>query len=422
MRDEALKQQIRQARGKFVAMAGTYSLGVFNDQFYKQAAMLLAVAIGLKHLQGRVLLVFTLPYLLFAAYAGWLADRFPKNRVVIAAKVMELAAMTCGGIGIALQSWPLVLVMACIMGWQSCIFSPSLNGSIPELYPASYVTTANGFLKVFVTASILTGVAAAGPVLDIPGTGPRGIPMGRLAAGIGVIAVSTLGVVISFFVPRRPAADPRARFPWTGFLFLNTVRELGQIRKDRLLWTTVCADVFVWFVGSVQVLLINVMGVEQFGYSKTLTSAMLASEVLGLAIGGLLGARLARGERWYRVLAPSALLMSALLAGMTLTPAVPASVRPAVLMALLGGAGLAGGILMIPCEAFIQVRPVAERRGTVIASANFAIFLGILLSAPITNTLNALVTPTVSFGLLGALSLLAADQLAEVLPRKGHVS
>ena len=62
------------------------------------------------------------------------------------------------GIGLATQAWWLILVMAFLMGWQSCIFSPAINGSIPELYPPSYVTTANGILKVFVTVSILAGV------------------------------------------------------------------------------------------------------------------------------------------------------------------------------------------------------------------------------------------------------------------------
>lgn len=420
MNDDPLKQQIRQGHGKFAAMVGTYALGVFNDQFYKQAAMLLAVAVGLKHLQGHVLFVFTLPYLVFAAYAGWLADRFPKNRVVIGAKVMELAAMICGGVGIVTQTWSLILVMACVMGWQSCIFSPALNGSIPELYPPSYVTTANGILKVFVTASILSGVAASGPVLEIFGTKTQvQKDMGRLVAGIGVIAISMLGVLVSFFVPRRPAADPQARFPWTGPR--DTVRQLWQIQKDRLLWTTICANVFVWFVGSVQILLINVMGLEQFGYRKTLTSALLASEVLGLAVGGLLAARLAKGERWYRVLVPAALLMSLFLSGVALTPLLPPSVRPAALVVLLGGAGITGGVFMIPCEAFIQVRPAAGRKGTVIASANFMVFAGILLSAPIGNGLNAALRPTVSFGLLAAFSLLVAVILFVVLPKKGRV-
>ena len=416
MSDENLRKQIREARGKFAAMAGTYALGVFNDQFYKQAACLLAISVGMKWMQGWVVAVFTLPYLAFAAYAGWLADRFPKNRVVVGAKVLELAAMICGGIGIATQSWPLVLVMACIMGWQSCIFSPALNGSIPELYPPSYVTTANGILKVFVTVSILAGIAAAGPVLDLK-IGPAGTPVGQLAVAFGVVSISAIGVVVSVFAPRRPAADPGARFPWTGPI--DTVCQLWQTTKDRMLSITISADVFIWFAGSIQVLLINVMGKEQFKYSSTTTSLLVVAEVLGVAMGGVLAIWLAKGKRWHRVLVPSAIVMALTMGAIMLVPVLPRPLRMWVLLSLLWIAGMAGGTFMIPCEAFIQVRPAPEKRGTIIASANFAVFAGLLVSGPIANWLNAHVVPTTSFGLLGLLTLLIAAALFVLLPKKG---
>ena len=74
--DEATLSAIRKGRAKFIAMAVTYFLGVFNDNFFKQAALLLAIAAGLSKLQGDATLYFSLPFVLFSAYAGWLADRF----------------------------------------------------------------------------------------------------------------------------------------------------------------------------------------------------------------------------------------------------------------------------------------------------------------------------------------------------------
>ena len=60
-------------------MVTTYSLGVFNDNFFKQAAMLLAVAAGKSELQGTAAILFSLPFILFSAPAGWLADKFIKT-------------------------------------------------------------------------------------------------------------------------------------------------------------------------------------------------------------------------------------------------------------------------------------------------------------------------------------------------------
>src|SRR5512133_1087842 len=137
--DISRRDQIRKARGKFLAMAVTYSLGAFNDSFFKQAACLLALAGGIGYLQSVVGMVFTLPFIFLAAPAGWLADRFPKRRIVIAAKCLEVTAMLCGAAGICLRNWWLILVMVATMGVHSTIFGPALNGSIPELYPADYV-------------------------------------------------------------------------------------------------------------------------------------------------------------------------------------------------------------------------------------------------------------------------------------------
>ncbi|MFA5187482.1 MAG: hypothetical protein WC551_13465, partial [Patescibacteria group bacterium] len=88
MTEGLFDEAIVRARAKFVAMAATFSLGVFNDNFYKQAVLLLAVGAGRPDMQGYALALFTLPFIVFAAPAGWLADRFPKRTIVIGAKAV----------------------------------------------------------------------------------------------------------------------------------------------------------------------------------------------------------------------------------------------------------------------------------------------------------------------------------------------
>ena len=79
--EQSMQQEIKQARKRFIAMAVTYFLGVFNDNFFKQAVLLLAVGAGMSSLQGRATELFSLPFILFSAWAGWLADRFTKKRL-----------------------------------------------------------------------------------------------------------------------------------------------------------------------------------------------------------------------------------------------------------------------------------------------------------------------------------------------------
>lgn len=390
------------ARRKFAAMAGAYALGTFNDNFYKQAVMLLAVAVGKEHFQGYAAIAFSLPFMLFAAPAGWLADRYPKRRVVIGAKALEVIAALVGAAGVITGNLTLMIAMVALMGLQSTFFSPALNGAIPELYPADHVTRANGVLRMLVTFGILMGIALSGFVLDIKGDGAWGASRGQLMLGACVVGVALVGFLVSLFVPSRVAADPTRAFPWSGPL--ETLRELGRMFKDFQLGRILIADVFIWAVGVFQIQIINPMGVKQFGLSKGSTSLLVAAQLLGLAVGGLLAARFAKGERWYRVLFPACVAMAIFMFLISAVPALPANLQMGSLYLFIALAGAAGGLFLIPCESFLQIRPEASRKGAVWAAANFASFAGMAVAGGLYIPLKNM-TPTLAYGILGAASL-----------------
>jgi len=91
--------------------------------------------------------------------------------------------------------------------------------------------------------------------------------------------------------------------------------------------------------------------------------------------------------------------------------------QPAGLFVLIALIGIGGGIVMVPCESFIQMRPAAEKKGAVIAAANFAAFSGILLSGPVANVLNAHLKPTDSFGVIGLLAWIVGASVMVALKR-----
>jgi hypothetical protein len=139
--------------------------------------------------------------------------------------------------------------------------------------------------------------------------------------------------------------------------------------------------------------------------------------MVGIGAGGLLSARLAKGVRWHRVLVPAGACMGLAMLALAAAPLLSGPVRlPGffLLMALVGGFG---GLFLIPVESFIQVRPDPARRGAVLAAANFAVFGGILLSGPLSSLLNALWRPTVSFAVVGALTLSLSLAIRAVLGR-----
>lgn len=407
--------QIRQARGQFAAMAGAYFMGNFNDNFFKQAVMLLAVAALQEQFQGYVVIAFSVPFMLFAAPAGWMADRFPKRNVVIAAKGTELAAACIGAIGVLTGHLWVMVGMVGLMGVQSTFFSPALNGSIPEVYPASYVIKANAILRMIVNIGILIGISLAGPILDLKGPVILGAAHGRGVLGLCVVGFAILGLVVSFGTPSRPPADPRRAFPWSGPL--DTLRELANVWKDHQLGRILLADVFIWAMGVFQVQVINPLGVNQFSLGKTGAGLLVAAQMLGLAGGSLLSARFAKGARWFRVLIPAGLGMAILMGAIALVPLAPGSFQVPLVFSLIGLAGVAGGLFLIPCESFLQTRPAPARKGAVWASANFASFAGMAMAGALYIPLKFM-KPTLAYGVLGILALLFTAWLAAEFRKK----
>jgi len=421
--DTETLERIRHGRKHFIAMAGAYSLGVLNDSLFRQAVIFLAVAADMLKLRSAAIVIFSLPYIVFAAPAGWLADRFAKRNVVIGAKALELAAMICGAVGICTGNWALILTMLAVMGLQSAVFNPALNGSIPELYPAVYVTRANAILRVVVNSSILLGIALSGVALDLTPRNPTGwvdgdpfkaaggIPPGNLAVAFAVVAVSALGVVISLGVPKRPPAAPGKKFPWSGPA--DTLKALYETRKDPLLAVAVAASTFFWFIGALQVLVLTPLGEKQFGLSKSITSALIVAELAGVAVGGLVSSKLAVGKRWFRVLAPAVFVMGACMFAVAAIPFAPRQTHAPLLFLALSVMGIAGGVLSIPVDSFIQVHPAPDRKGATIAAANFASFCGIILAGPASAGLDLLAGAkfTNGFAVMGGFAFFAGIAL-----------
>lgn len=398
------REQILWARKRFIAMALTYFLGVFNDNFFKQAVLLLAVAIGMNQIQGYATELFSLPFILFSAWGGWLADRFAKKRVVIGVKFLELAAMLIGAYGILTMNWTCVLAMVFLMGLQSTLFGPALNGSIPELYPRQYVTRANASLKLVTTVAILLGMALAGFALDQHWFATT-IPFGRVLVACIVVSIGLLGVVASFGVFSRPASGSTTPFPWTGPL--NSIRDLVLLKKDPLLLLAVCCDSFFYFISLLAVLVINTLGLQQLGLSTSATSILSVSLMVGVCIGSLVAAKITSHEKWTHVLLPGASGMGFSLAAAGLLVSYGTSYQFPILLILLILAGTFGGLFLIPVTSFIQVRPKADSKGRIIGVDNFLAFSCMLLAGRIFPTLDSAFEPSQSMLLLGTVSMLS---------------
>ena len=194
------------------------------------------------------------------------------------------AAMLAGAWGILSLNWTAMLLMLFCMGASSTLFSPALNGSIPEIFPPHSVPRVNALFKLFTTASILLGVMLAGAALDRQWVDTL-IPFGRWLVAVGVVLVAVLGLAGAALVPYRPAVPCRERppFPWLGTW--DSLNDFLRLRRDRALALVIAADAFFYFISTLVLLEINALGVRELGFSKTVTSLLPTALMLGICAG-----------------------------------------------------------------------------------------------------------------------------------------
>lgn len=404
-------------------MAGCYAMGNFTDNFIKQAAVLMAVGLG--SLQSMVTVLFAIPFVIFSAWAGWLSDRLPKRGIVIGAKVVELLAITIGGIAIWKMWWPGIMAVIFLMATQSTIFTPAINGAIPENFARGDVPRVNSIIRSISTAAVLAGIALAGPLLDLrPEHGIinwvptlstlTGAEYGRLSTGLFAILISCIGLLLALSIKRSssPKGDT-APFPWAGPI--DSCRHILEYRKDKALFTVMSGDAF--FYGLAPIVVISIANLaKSLHYSDTLTSLLSASLMVGIAIGALIGGRYTP-DSWKRLMVPALTGMGLCLFLAGLTPFLQESVQLPWFVITLFIAGVWGGIYIIPIASFLQVHPASHEKGKVLAASNFYSFLSMAVFGGLFWLISQL-PPQLTFLLYASMAL--AFAWCVIRPRMRH--
>ena len=389
-----------------VSLGVSYTLGTFNDNFFKQAILLLAVSMGHTAVQAWGTVLFSLPFVLFSAWAGWLADRYPKCRLVLAAKALEVCAMLAGGWGLLQLHWSGMLAMLFCMGASATLFSPALNGSLPELFAREDVPRVNALFKLATTASILLGITLAGGALERQWLATE-IPFGRWLVAAVAVGVAVLGLLSVFFIPYRPAAarkEDLPPFPWLGAL--DSARALWRLRARQGIFWCLCGDVFFYTLSTLVLLEINAYGVAQLGLGPTMASLLPGGLMLGICAGAGLAARRARGD-WRRSVPRACAGIGLLLSVAGGVPAAPEAFRFGLLFACYAAVGICGSLYIVPVSSQIQLLPAAEEKGRILGTSNFFSFSGMALAGPVYALLSFL-PPSVAHMLLGGLTLIWA--------------
>ncbi len=404
----------------------TQLLGAFNDNLYKNALVILVAyhAATYSSLDPNLLTnaaagVFILPFLLFSASAGQIADKFEKSAIIRIIKAVEVGIMAIASAGLLLQSLPLLFTALFLLGLHSTFFGPVKYAILPQALSPAELMGGNGLVEMGTFVAILVGTLVAGLLV-------------ALDNGIGwvsvlILSISVLGFVASLAIPKAPAAAASLTFDW------NPLREtwsnLKFARENRTVFLSLLGISWFWFYGA--------MFLSQFpNYSKIVlggnehvVTLLLALFSIGVATGSLLCERLS-GHKVEIGLVPFGSIGLSLFA-VDLFLATPDGLAHADIGAwqflMQQGAcrialdlfliGMFGGFYIVPLYALIQTRCVPSHRSRVIAANNIlnALFMVVAAGLAVAALKTGLTIPQLLL-LTGLLNAAVAIYIYTIVP------
>ncbi|MCP3919974.1 MAG: MFS transporter [bacterium] len=366
-------------RRSFGALTLSQFLGAFNDNAFKQLVLLFVVSrLGAHPVdwvadsafaergQSLPTMLFALPFVIFGATTGSLADRCSKSAIIKVANVLEILVMLVALGALYVKSYDLLLITIFAMGTQSALFGPSKYGSLKELVGPADLSGANALIQMTTMIAVLLGIML-GSAFSEDFRDALWIP------GLAYVAFATVGMLVSLRIEPLPAADPKRKIEWN--VFAEIARHVRATGGDRPLILSLVASAFFYLVASTLLLIVNAYG-EYLGLRGKSIGALNAMTVIGIAVGSVAAGRISR-DRVESGLVPLGLL--GLGGSLLLVLAAPDSVG--LLRVALLSAGVAAGLFSIPIRVLIQTRPRDEVRGAILGLSEVLDFLGILVAS-----------------------------------------
>ena len=274
---------------RFAPFFATQALGAFNDNAFRQAMIVLvAFHLGLGDAEvgfysNIAPALFILPFFLFSASAGQLAEKYEKTRLIRYVKLFEIAAMALAAYGFHAKNVPLLLGVLFLMGLHSTMFGPIKYAILPQALKREELVGGNGLVEMGTSLAILFGMIAGGSLMALEGHGPT-------AASMLVIATAVIGWLACRAIPPAPATAPELRFNWNPFT--ETWRVLGFVVRDRTVFNSVLGISWFWFFGGVFTAQLPNYTKLFLGGDESVAILVLALFSVGVGIGSLLCERL----------------------------------------------------------------------------------------------------------------------------------
>ena len=375
---------------RFAPFFWTQFAGAANDNLFKFAFTVLVtyqLSVGWlpPAMAGMVIgALFILPFLLFSATSGQLADKFEKAAMIRLVKNLEIGIMVVAAWAFMASNVIVLLLCVFLMGLHSTLFGPVKFAYLPQALNERELTGGNGMLEMGTFVAILLGNVIGGLLVSIPG-------IGHAVVAASCLAMAVAGRVTAQFIPHAPATDPGLAINWNPVT--ETWRNLKLARNNTVVFRSMLGISWMWFFGAVFLSNFPSFAKGVLHGNEQVASLLLVLFSVGVGIGSLLCERLSHRQVEIGLVPLGALGMTVFTvdlyfalqglsshAGYTLAAFVaqPAHWRVMADLLLLS---LFAGLYSVPMYALIQLRSAPTHRARIIAANNILNALFMIASA-----------------------------------------
>ncbi|MGN6729716.1 MAG: MFS transporter [Rhodanobacteraceae bacterium] len=371
-------------RRRFAPFFATQALSAFNDNAFRNATIVLvAFQLGLSDAKvsfysNLAPALFILPFFLFSASAGQLAEKFEKQKLIRYVKLFEVGAMCLAAWGFFIASPALLLAVLFLMGLHSTVFGPIKYAILPQVLQPDELVGGNGLIEMGTSIAILVGMIAGGAAMHDGGPG---------WSSLLVIGVAAIGFAASCAIPRVPAAVPDLKFNWNAFT--ESARAIRFVTRNRAVFNSVLGISWFWFFGGVVTAQLPNYTKLYLGGDASVEILVLTLFSVGVGVGSLLCEKLSGHKVEIGLVPLGAFGMTLFGVLLYFAQHAPAAQRGLNWLGFLRATGhwhialdltllgLFAGFFIVPLFALVQSRSERSELSRVIAGNNIinAIFL-----------------------------------------------
>lgn len=378
----------------------TQFLGALNDNIYKLLIVYQFIELEGIEASHSILAstgaIFVLPFLLFSAASGTLADRFSKRNIIFATKILELTTMLLGVLAFATHSkWGSYCILF-LLAAQSAVFGPSKYGILPELVSSDRISKANGLMTSFTFLAIILGTFCASFLIEIT-------ERNFILASLFCSAIALFGVFTSYCIEYTPPTGTSKKF--TTHIFSDIYVSLKLASQQPSLLVTIFGSAFFLFLGAFVQLNMIPFAVEALHLSDVKGGYLFLLTAIGIGTGSLIAGKIS-GRTIELGLVPIAGLGVA--ASCYVLDAFSSSLYTVIPTVMI--LGMFGGMYQIPLDSYVQIASPNKCRGQIVAATNFLSFIGVLAASVLLFLISEVfhMKADQAFSLVGTLMLLVA--------------